>query len=25
VHLDADNTRAIGKGLAPIVRVMLGI
>ncbi|GLQ39260.1 arylesterase [Rhizobium albus] len=25
VHLDADNTRAIGKGIAPIVRVMLGI
>src|SRR5690606_38845607 len=25
VHLDAANTRAIGKGLEPIVRVMLGI
>lgn len=25
VHLDAENTRAIGKGLAPIVRVMLGL
>lgn len=25
VHLDADNTRAIGKGLEPIVRMMLGI
>ncbi len=23
VHLDADNTRAIGKALAPVVRVML--
>ena len=25
VHLDADNTRAIGRGLEPIVRVMLGM
>lgn len=25
IHLDAENTRAIGKGLAPIVRVMLGL
>lgn len=25
VHLDADNTRAIGRGLAPLVRVMLGL
>jgi lysophospholipase L1-like esterase len=25
VHLDADNTRAIGKGLEPIVRLMLGL
>lgn len=25
VHLDAANTRAIGRGLAPIVRVMLGL
>lgn len=25
VHLDADNTRAIGKGLEPIVRMMLGL
>ncbi|TYR31138.1 SGNH/GDSL hydrolase family protein [Mesorhizobium microcysteis] len=25
VHLDAENTRAIGKGLEPIVRMMLGI
>jgi lysophospholipase L1-like esterase len=25
VHLDAENTRAIGRGLQPIVRVMLGI
>ena len=25
VHLDAENTRAIGKGLEPIVRVMLGL
>ncbi|MGB6119367.1 MAG: SGNH/GDSL hydrolase family protein [Mesorhizobium sp.] len=25
VHLDADNTRAIGRGLEPIVRVMLGL
>lgn len=25
VHLDAANTRAIGKGLEPIVRVMLGL
>ena len=25
VHLDARNTRAIGKGLEPIVRMMLGI
>jgi lysophospholipase L1-like esterase len=25
VHLDADNTRAVGKGLEPIVRVMLGL
>lgn len=25
VHLDAENTRAIGRGLQPIVRVMLGL
>ena len=25
VHLDADNTRAIGRGLEPIVRMMLGL
>lgn len=25
VHLDADNTRAVGRGLEPIVRVMLGL
>ena len=25
VHLDAENTRAIGKGLEPIVRMMLGL
>ena len=25
VHLDAKNTRAIGKGLEPIVRMMLGL
>jgi lysophospholipase L1-like esterase len=25
VHLDAANTRAIGRGLEPIVRVMLGL
>lgn len=25
VHLDADNTRAIGKGLEPLVRMMLGL
>lgn len=25
VHLDADNTRAVGKGLEPIVRMMLGL
>lgn len=25
VHLDAENTRAIGRGLEPIVRVMLGL
>lgn len=25
IHLDADNTRAIGKGLEPIVRMMLGL
>lgn len=25
VHLDAQNTRAIGKGLEPIVRMMLGL
>lgn len=25
VHLDADNTRAIGKGVEPIVRMMLGL
>lgn len=25
VHLDRDNTRAIGRGLEPIVRMMLGI
>ncbi|MEO3385860.1 SGNH/GDSL hydrolase family protein [Mesorhizobium sp. CAU 1741] len=24
-HLDADNTRAIGKGLEPLVRMMLGL
>jgi lysophospholipase L1-like esterase len=25
VHLDADNTRAIGRGLEPVVRMMLGV
>jgi lysophospholipase L1-like esterase len=25
VHLDAENTRAIGRGLEPIVRMMLGL
>ena len=25
VHLDAENTRALGRGLEPIVRMMLGI
>jgi lysophospholipase L1-like esterase len=25
VHLDAANTRAIGRGLEPIVRMMLGL
>lgn len=25
VHLDAENTRAIGRGLEPIVRMMLGV
>jgi lysophospholipase L1-like esterase len=25
VHLDAENTRAIGKGLEPVVRMMLGL
>jgi len=25
VHLDAENTRAIGRGLEPLVRVMLGM
>ncbi|MDO9418850.1 SGNH/GDSL hydrolase family protein [Pararhizobium sp.] len=25
VHLDADNTRAIGRGLEPMVRMMLGL
>jgi lysophospholipase L1-like esterase len=25
VHLDAANTRAIGKGIEPVVRMMLGI
>lgn len=25
VHLDKDNTRAIGKGLAPVARLMLGL
>lgn len=25
VHLDAENTRAIGRSLAPVVRVMLGL
>ncbi len=25
VHLDAENTRAIGRGLEPVVRMMLGI
>jgi lysophospholipase L1-like esterase len=25
VHLDAENTRAVGRGLEPIVRMMLGI
>ncbi|MBN9262738.1 MAG: arylesterase, partial [Hyphomicrobium sp.] len=25
VHLDVRNTRAVGKGLEPVVRMMLGI
>ncbi|MBB4007936.1 SGNH/GDSL hydrolase family protein [Allorhizobium taibaishanense] len=25
IHLDADNTRAIGRGLEPVVRMMLGL
>jgi lysophospholipase L1-like esterase len=25
VHLDAENTRAIGRGLEPMVRMMLGL
>ena len=25
VHLDAENTRAIGRGLEPVVRMLLGI
>ena len=25
IHLDADNTRAIGRGLEPVVRMMLGM
>ncbi len=25
VHLDAENTRALGRGLEPIVRMMLGL
>ena len=25
IHLDAENTRAIGRGLEPIVRMMLGL
>ncbi|HSX73698.1 MAG TPA: arylesterase, partial [Shinella sp.] len=25
VHLDAENTRAIGRGLEPVVRMMLGL
>lgn len=25
IHLDAENTRAVGKGLEPIVRMMLGL
>ena len=25
VHLDAENTRAIGRGLEPVVRMMLGV
>jgi lysophospholipase L1-like esterase len=25
VHLDADNSRAIGRGLEPVVRMMLGL
>ncbi|MBP1850028.1 SGNH/GDSL hydrolase family protein [Rhizobium halophytocola] len=25
IHLDADNTRAIGRGLEPVVRMMLGV
>ncbi len=25
IHLDADNTRAVGRGLEPVVRMMLGL
>ena len=25
IHLDAENTRAIGRGIEPVVRVMLGL
>jgi lysophospholipase L1-like esterase len=25
IHLDAANTRAVGRGLEPIVRMMLGL
>jgi lysophospholipase L1-like esterase len=25
IHMDADNTRAVGKGLEPIIRMMLGL
>ena len=25
VHLDAENTRALGRGLEPVVRMLLGI
>ena len=25
VHLDAENTRAVGRGLEPVVRMMLGL
>jgi lysophospholipase L1-like esterase len=25
VHMDAENTRAVGKGLEPVVRMLLGI